>query len=349
MAKPNGNGKRKVKFDGATDEKGRIIVDDLVSSSVLLMYFVQKLGQASNAQIAEKVEAAGVTINSNLLDQALEALRSRDYVSIATGNTNDGEVVSQYKPRKACFAGMPEVAQVTKAFLSNLVSTPDAEGIVAAMNDDEVEGNGTAKAKESKIKYRDYWFAEAVFETTNEMLGGRPASEFSDNLMKMGPPCPKECDLRFPRDAQGWPTVPMSNIKGWLGNCLRLFNHSPAVLNYIAISGGKIEFDPKMQIRQVALPIVQIGSGSHGGLGMSTYEVLPAGATIMFRFGVPAHGVGSPEEFRNYLETYASMPIRGFSNARSSCYGHAKLVNWKVMGIAVKAAKKTSAEVEADA
>ena len=74
--KKDGNGGIKLET-GTYTEAGFLIIDDLVVSSVLCMYFLQRLGNATVEQISEKIEAKSARINVHLLTQTLEALRAR--------------------------------------------------------------------------------------------------------------------------------------------------------------------------------------------------------------------------------------------------------------------------------
>ena len=168
--------------------QGRLVIDDIVPASVLTMFFIQKLGKSSFRRITTKVEASNVVMDEHLLQNAIDALQARQYISYAKGKAQgSGEVIDQWKPRKANFGGMPDVAQVDQAFLSSLVSTPAAEELLGSLNEAEEEGDGTAKAKE-KLKYADFYACEVLFGVKDMLLGGRPSSPYFDKvLLPKGP------------------------------------------------------------------------------------------------------------------------------------------------------------------
>jgi hypothetical protein len=344
----NGNGHQHIKLSPnavKTDASGNLVIDDLVPASVLLMFFIQKLGKCSMDQLADKLVAAHVIIDAHLLENAVQALQARGFVSYAKGKTaGTGEVVDFWKARKANFASMPDVAQVSQSFLSELVSTDDAEELIGAMNESEREGDGKAKAKE-KLGYTDYYGAEILFRTVDNggmfgsLLGGHPTSSFFDKLVAVGPKHPKDCDLRFPRDSQGRPVIPNSNIKGWLEGMLRSTKTtsrgthiSPTAVQYLGIRGGVIEF--KGSIDQYAHQVVDLGASGQGGggRGITTYEIIPAGATIRFWFSIPKRGMLDYPEFVAALIKWAGASARGLSNAKSSQHGSVEVIEAKYLG-----------------
>ena len=339
----NGAATKHIKIDPQniqTDAQGRLIIDDLVPASVLLMFFIQKLGKPNLEQLVDKVDAAQVVINPHLLEQAVESLRARQFVSYAKGKNTEGQVVNHYKPRKANFAGVPDVAQVTRSFLSELVTTKDAEELITAMNAAEEEGDGKPKAKE-KNKYADFWTCEVTFTTVDRddgmfgtLLGGHPSSPFFDKTVRKGPKAPTQCDLRFPRNSQGEPVIPLSNIRGWLKTMLYQANRPMSIVQYIGIRGGKIEGDP-LTIDQYSHQVVDLSGSAQGGggRGITTYEVIPAGAKIKFWFTVPQRGMFTYPEFIAQVMKFARTSPRGLSNAKSNQHGAVKVSAAKYLGL----------------
>lgn len=319
------------------DVDGKVIVDDLVPASVLLMFFVQKLGKASFDQIKAKVASAAVVMDEHLMRNALDALQARQFLSYAKGKAAGGEVVDMWKPRKANFSGMPDTAQVSQAFLSSLVSTKDAEEMLTSLNASEEEGDGRSKAKE-KLKYADYYMAEITFKTSTTggrsgiLLGGRPSSPFFDSQVQRGPRYPGDAKLRFARNFEGKPVIPFSNMKGWLADGLRSNNIGETAINYITMTGGLIEYPGKIQ--QHAQPVVDMSGASRGagGLGITTYEVIDAGATFKFTFTVPRRGLFTFTQFVGFLIRYAATSSRGLSNARSNEHGYVEIADAKFLG-----------------
>lgn len=351
-AKKNGAGTTKhIKIDPQaikTDAEGRLIFDDLVPASVLLMFFIQKLGKPTLDQLVSKVDAAQVIMNATLLEQAVQSLQARGFVSYAKGKDPETkEVVDCWKPRKVIFAGVPDVAQVSKAFLSELVTTPDAEELISAMNQSETEGDGKSKATE-KNKYADFWTCSVTFKTVERddgmvgsLLGGHPSSPFFDKVVRRGPKAPTKADLRFPRTNNGQPMVPLSNIKGWLKWMLYQSNRPVSIIQYIGIRGGTIEGDP-LVIDQYSHQVVDLSGATHGGggRGITTYEVIPAGATIKFWFTIPERGMFDYHEFIGCLMKYARTSPRGLSNAKSNQHGAVKVVDSEYLGMAGRDWKK---------
>lgn len=322
----NGNG-------GILSELKDLELEDLVEVSVLTMFFVQKLGKASMEDVDGKIKAIGGVINEHLLDQALEGLRARGLLSYARGKNKSGANVQMYKTTKVKWAQPPEVAHV-KDLLPALVATEEAKEIIDALNASEEAGKeGTKKAK-SKLGYTDYYELLVTFKCKNPMFGSQPSSPYLDEIVKRSPyPYPPyekgQNILRFWRDEETAAIViPSDVVGGWLRTGLRCgFGLADSAANYISVDD--VHIMPK-KVNQGTLPIID--ASTRKGLGLGTYEVLPAGTEFQIHFRVPKKGIGEWQKFIAWLVAYVPKPIRGLSPARGKRFGKLEVIDYKYLG-----------------
>ncbi len=136
------------------DAEGNLGIEDLVEASVLAMFFIQKLGKASQFQLAEKITASGGRLNDDLLLQAIEALQARGLVSYATGtDAKTQERVRMWKPRQSIWASPPEVAHITE-LMPALVATKECQALIDLFNAGEEKGEGQEKEIETFARLR---------------------------------------------------------------------------------------------------------------------------------------------------------------------------------------------------
>lgn len=327
-----GNGKNGGTKPPTVSTQFGIEIKDLVEASVLTAYFIQKLGKVSVKQLHEKLEASAVEIEFDLLDQACEALRARGFASRSHGRTG-GEAVKMIKLKNIIWANPPEVIQVTSHFLSDLVKTPEAEALVKQMNEYEKEGAGKKKEKE-RLGYADFVSVTCRFRSAKrggQFFGGQVSDPSLMELVRKGPDAPKECDLRLPRDEEGYPIIPVSNLRGWMRTGLRIWNMGPAAAQYPMIEPARFERvggGPIEKIGQFQKAVVNLQDGS-GGCGLFTYEYLPA---VEFNVDMllPTRGFMPLPEFRAALALYAPRAPRGLSNGRSLENGYVELIGFQV-------------------
>ena len=309
-------------------KNGKLEIGDLVQATVLSMYFVQKLGQATLAQILAKIDEAAGSLNEHLLQQALEALRARGLASYASGRTEDGSSVKMWKPRRSIWAAPPEVAHITE-LLPTLVATPEAQDLIASFNEDESEGRGDKKEKR-KLGYDDYFDCAATFETIDEMLGSQPASPWLDDICRRSKYNGVKADLRFWRDHDdGALVIGCDAMRGWLRTGLRTLGLGESAAAYIGV--GPVKIYPKKPLKQTALPVIDQRTGR--GTGVPTYETLQPGERFTVHFRLPSRGLMTPEEFELWLAGYGPNPIRGLSPARGGRFGKVALVAFEVLGV----------------
>jgi len=312
-------------------------VTDLGEASVLTMFFLQALGKASVDQVVERMQAAGLEIAPDLVEQAAEALRARGFASYTRGKVppagGSGHPVSvrMHKPKNSLWRNPPEVAQVTRSFLADLVATPEARRILAGLNELEREGKGEGKATE-RMKYADYVDVEIDCRVLDRFLGGRiGADAYNQELVRRGPRT-MGADLVLPRDGAGRPVIPTSNLKGWLAGALRSENLSAAVVDYLFLEPARFEGLPD-PIPQVQEPVCNPqGRRGQAGLGTPTYEALPAGVTFTLRLGVPTRGFPEVRRFVLAVARCGPRAPRGLSNGRSGEYGHFEVLGWREVG-----------------
>jgi len=96
---------------------------------------------------------------------------------------------------------------------------------------------------------------------------------------------PTQCDLRFPRNSQGQPVIPISNIRGWLTGCFRKWNITPAAMQYISIRGG---LDSSTKVTSVSTRIrSSILAAAHAAVGRGHHDL--RGHWRWCRRQVPVH------------------------------------------------------------
>lgn len=333
----NGNGKTDIKTDLKEFE-----LKDLVEISVVTMFFVQKLGKASMAQIDEKIKAVHGQVNEGLLEQALEGLRGRGLLSYARGKGQDGANIQMYKTTKIKWAQPPEVAHMAD-LLPALVATEEAKTIIDLLNDSEESGDGTKKAK-TRLGYTDYHELWVRFRMKNPMVGSQPPSPFLETLVKRStykyPSIDKgQTILRFCRTETGDVLIPSDVTSGWIRTGLRQgLGLSDAAANYVAL--GDVVIKPAF-LDQVSLPIID--QSTRKGLGLGTYEVLGAGNEFTLDFRVPKKGIADPMKFVMWLTAYVPRPIRGLSPARGKRFGKLEVVDYKILGESSNIATSLSA------
>lgn len=320
------NGKSNGK--GVKAQLGKLAVDDLVQASVLALFFVQKLGKASAADVEQHMNEIEATINEHLLDQALEGLRGRGLLSYARGAKKDGENIKMYKTTKVKWAAPPEVAHI-KDLLPALVETEEAKHIIKVLNGAEEAGDGMTKAKR-QLGYAEYWEITTRVRLLNPMLGSQPSSPWLRKIIKTSAEtikAPKDCDLRFWRDEEtGEVIIPSDVTAGWFRNGVRFgLSKSDVLGKYIIVDD--IRLSPK-EIYQVVLPIIADGKGA----GLNTYELIPKGTEFDIKWRVPARGIADPMSFLKWFAAYAPRPERGLSPARGKRFGKMELIDYTVHG-----------------
>lgn len=333
-------------FSRKTDAAGKYIIDDIVEVSVLMMFFVQKLGKTSVDTALAKAAEIGAVIDPHLGLQGMEALKARGLLSYARGRRSGGESQRMWQTRKALWAAPPEMAQISD-LLPALVATPEAKELIANLNQTEQEGDGDEKATRD-LKYDHYVDVRIDFETLDQLIGSQPASNALEALVKTSPSGSDVEDdeaLRFWRTPDGDIQLPPDVVRGWLRTGLR--NHRPRgfsdiVASYIGTSGGVIKA-PKDTLTQATFPVID--SRTRAGKGLNTYEALGAGATFSILFRFPTRGFMEPLEFVRFVASYAPLPIRGISPARGNRFGKLAVTGYEILGDSNESALKVARDM----
>lgn len=329
MTTGNGNSGSTIK-----DELKDMVLEDVVEISVVAMFFVQSIGQASVKDVDDKITDIHGAVNEHILHQSMEGLRARGLLSYARGTSKDGSSIKMYKTTKVKWSQPPEVAHI-KNLLPALLATPEAQGVINALNDAEESGKGGTKKAKSRLGYTEYYDLRATFITKTPIIGSQPNSPYLDKLIGKCPyPCPKtekgQAILRFWRDeASGAVVIPSDTISGWLRTGLRYgFGLSDAVAQYVGVSDAHIM---PTSLGQMSLPIID--PRTRQGLGINSYEVLSKGTEFTISFRLPKKGLIEPIKFVAWLAAYVPRPIRGLSPARGKRFGKLELVDYKILGI----------------
>lgn len=309
------------------DDQGRVVLEELVETSVVAMFFLQKLGKATSTQIGEKINEIGAWVDEHLLLQAIEALQARGLISYATGRLKKGEFSRMWKLRSVVWSRPPEVAHITD-LLPTLVATEEAQKIITEFNTGEREGDGVEKAKR-KLGYADYVDLRVDFLTLDEMIGSQPLSPYLEKTYKKSPHNGvTEADLRFNRTPDGALQINSDAVSGWVRTGLRAHNFSEAAASYIGCSAAKIV--PNCDLVQIVLPVIDSRTGA--GAGLNKYECLPPGQKFSLHFRLPTRGVLKPMDFVRFLAKYGPRPMRGLSPARGNRFGKVAVVGHEVIG-----------------
>ena len=322
-------------------EDGTVPLEGLVEVSVLALFIVQKLGQASLDQVLEQARGIHAAIDPYLLEQALEALRARQLLSYVSGRKKGtGESNKQWKIKQAIWSSSPEMAHV-KDLLPALVSTDEAQGIIDLLNGSEEAGEGKPKAK-TRLGYDEFWDIRIHFRSLTPILGSQPDSPFLKRIVEESGIKFPVAQLRFWRDENAV-MIPSDVVAGWLRTNSRIGMGAPeAAASYIATSDIKIV--PKRALEQVALPVID--PRTKQGKGLNTYEILPKGTEFSALFRVPARGFLEPEDFVLWIASMAPVPIRGLSPARGKRFGKMEVTSYKVLGATASAATMLTSVME---
>jgi len=311
-------------------DDGYVTLEEIVETTILALFFIQKLGKASLDQVTEAMDGIKARVDRHLLEQACEALRARKMASVSSGRgpaASGGESIRMYRIRDISFSSTPETAHV-KDLLPGLVATPEGQLLIDAMNELEEDGDGTKKAK-TRLGYTDYVVVKATFVTINDITGSQPSSPYLDRLVKMSSfPCPKEAELRFDRHANGDIKIGSDVIRGWLRNGLRTKRLGEAAAQYIGVNDVRIV--PKQKVEQVKYPVIDAQTGR--GAGCPTYELIPAGEHIELTFTIPTKGLFTAEKFKLFLAGYGPNPTRGLSPSRGAKNGKVALIKFEELG-----------------
>lgn len=302
-------------------------LEGLVETSVVALFFFQKLGKATLDQVFESMQNIGADVSRPLLEQAVDALQARGILSYARGKTESGESTKMWKTRKLIWSNPPEIAHCSD-LLPNLVSTKEAQELISTLNADEREGAGESKSKRD-LGYTKYYRVRVDFITLDQFLGSQPTSPWLEKTVKNSPYNGVEADLRFNRDpVTGEILIPSDVISGWLRTGLRFKGFSDSVIQYIGIDSARIK--PKTPLKQMVYPVIDRGRGA----GLNTYECLSPGEKLSISFLVPERGFMGPEDFKRFLMFYAPVPMRGLSPARGKKCGKMAVVGFELFGYA---------------
>lgn len=307
---------------------GNLELTELVEVSILSMYFIQRLGKATTGEVQEKMKAQHAIVDVHLLQQGIEALQARGLVSHASGRQGKiGERVVMWKAKNTIWAAPPEVAHIVD-LLPNLVSTEEAQALIAQLNGQEEEGDGESKSTR-KLGYDEYIDCRAEFITIDEFLGSQPSSPHLDALCKNSKYNGVTATLRFWRDPRdGALVLPSDCVRGWLRTGLRTEGFGDAAASYLGVSEVKIY--PKKPLSQVALPVIDPRTGA--GKGLTTYEVLQPGERFFAQFRIPTRGFMDAATFEMWLAGYGPAPVRGLSPARGGRFGKVALLSFEELG-----------------
>lgn len=311
---------------------------DPVALQLLALYTVQNLGQGSLEEIHEMMtKKLQVAVHKNVLENALDALRRRDFVSLTYGKGEDGHRHDIFGIRNLKFQAAPEVAHYGNV-LPELVSSPIAEAIKKGLDAKELKTK--SKVKANRLGYRDYFMVKATFVTTEPLLGGTPRSPYIDRMLKLTGN-KVEADVYFDRDALGNPIIAGDQVNGWVRSNIRIASKSDATA-YIGSTPAKfINVKPSDTI-QFALPIVD----QRGGKGLVRYETIMAGAKFEITFTVPSFGFMTPEAFRPHVAQAGLCPLRGLSPARGKRFGKMLLVGYDVVAVNASPLDKLQAALD---
>lgn len=325
--------------DAAASAQAQVIVEstdgglraikDPIEVQIIAMFFVQKLGLASAAQIMEKIENIGAVINEHTLAQALEALRARDFLSYASGKTVEGQHIQMYKTTRSDFRKTKEVAHIDE-LMPNLVSTKAAKELLAELNNvEETGGDGVAKARRALV-VTDYWRVRPRFITLDPWLGSQPPCPYLEDLVSRSTyPYPQdEKTLRFSRAEDGDIVINSDSVSGWIKGGLRVMNLGESSNQYQGLTDIKLR--PK-ELNLLTLPIIDARTGK--GSGLANYECLPTGQHVSFTVDLPTRGYMTCDAFKMFLATYAPVPQRGLSPARGRRYGKMAMVGFDIIGM----------------
>lgn len=260
---------------------------------------IQKIGKATPTEIMEKLKEEGIILAEKKIAKSCDNLQKKGIVSLNYDN-GSGILEKAYSLSKSIFSRDIPIAQY-----KDIVDTSDPE--IKKLIDELEQKKGTSKGR--LPDYRNYYIVDVKFEVVDKVLGFMPFS--------------KEGYLEFYRQDKKIIFLP-THFRAWIGVNLRLVNKPESIKNYIACDYGYAQVKGKMGI--VQFPILD----GRQGRGINKFEVLPNGSIITTKFRVP-ETLFKKTEFKAFLETIGTFPLRGFGGRAISGYGHLKILDFKVV------------------
>ena len=259
---------------------------------------VQKLGQATNEEILEKLTSDKIKITAKQVEKATNNLQKKGLLSLSYDNSS-GLAEKSYNMAKSIFS-----RDIPIAHYKDIVDTSNQE-IKALIDELEIK-KGTNKGR--LPDHRDYYMCKVVFEVKDKVLGFMPFKKQGVNE-----------HYREGKDIILLPT----HFRAWIGHNLRILNKSNSVRNYLGYSTGYVKVKGKTTFEQ--FPVLDGGQGR----GIVKYEAIPKGSLIETKFRVPKSDFNQTE-FKAFLTTIGEMPIRGFGGRAITGYGRLGIKEFKV-------------------
>lgn len=305
-------------------------ITDLMEAQIITTYLVQKLGTATLANVVEKAETAlGCDFgpNSNLLAQALKALKKRDILAENQRPVGAGsKMVKVWEPKRLGWKSPPEYAQVSD-LLPELLRTTELEELKSGFDKKEKQGDEKASRGNVIDEYRTYRLRVV---TLTPLLGSQIPSEMLLNAR--GAPDQKDEDITgsgiFERDASTKEILIQPDVlRGWFRtNVIHPAGLPAARADYVAFQPVRIPADALME--EVVLPV----QSANGPAAPKKYEALLAGIEFDIVFTAPVKGFLAPDQLERMLWHACLNPRRGLSPARGTRYGSLAPISFEQLG-----------------
>jgi len=261
---------------------------------------IQKVGLATVDDIVEKLKEWEIKATKSNVRRFCMNLQKKSLVSLNYVQ-KDGLSKSAYSLSKGIFQRDIPIANYKD--IVDLKNTKEAKEFIEKMEKKKEICKGRLP------DHRNYYMVEVKFEVLDKVLGFMPFHEQGFN--------------EHYRDGKNIILLPC-HFRAWVGTNLRLVNKPESMKNYIGFNYGKIELNGN-KIERMEFTVLDRKQGR----GFVKYEALPKGTTITTAFRVPETDF-IRTEFKKFLETICSNPIRGLSGRAITGFGHLKLLEYKV-------------------
>jgi hypothetical protein len=217
--------------------------------------------------------------------------------------------------------------------LPELFRSSSNEDALGEFNDKEQGGESKATRK---LGYQDYIGIKFKFRTLEPLLGSQPAkqngymAELASRYPHTSNGSPVAADLIFSRSPTGLLELGADAVRNWLGIGLRQLNFPDASTQYLSMR--PVQFNPHAPLTQFANPIID--KRTNTGIGMATFELLPAGQILELYLKYPSRFSNrdlQPKDLALFFAGYAPAPLRGISPAKGGRFGRMELIKYEVL------------------
>ena len=259
--------------------------EDVKPLTQVLFFFIQS-GYTTVDVIIDQMKRIGAHSTATAIGKTLDVMKTNGLLTSGVHQQEDGNPAEQYKVEstRVSFTGQ-EMKHIL--YLEKELAESDAGKKLAQV----VGGTGV---REVKDVYR-FWI---LVRNTEPFFGGYPLKSGNPGMQLWYKNSPYKCEslkpdqdpapLLFWREQQGGALkIHKAIVRNWLAELVQVSNKAAAhetMRNHI--SAKHIFIGPKQEMTSTTLPVP--------GVGMATYETLPAGEVFQIVVDVPTSKVALP-------------------------------------------------------